>query len=196
MVDSPSLPSNQWNAGGLEASHVSSSDFATIPATHDAYDAQDVSFKDKIDQADSIRFSSKFATLTTAGFEPAELRTAEYFTKRKKVIDDGPEHLLDQAINWIKATEDVQLEIINAGLSESLEQAEKFSKVCELNESLAAKVKELEAAESVQGPNKELAAAHQEIDELEEELRIEKRWRNASRNRSTPPTTPPSHSSG
>jgi hypothetical protein len=174
MVDSPGLPSNQWNAGRSEASHASS-DFATIPATYDAHDTQDVSFKDKIDQAESIRFSSKFATLATAGFEPAELRTAEYVTERKKIIDDGPGHLSDQAINWIKATEDVQLEIIDAGLSESLEQAEKFSKVCELNESLAAKVKELEAAEPVQGPNKELAAAHQEIDELEEELRIEKR---------------------
>jgi chromosome segregation ATPase len=83
--------------------------------------------------------------------------------------------LSDQAINWIKATEEGQLEIIDAGLSESLEQAESFAKICDLNESLAATVKELEAAEPVQGRIKELEAAHQEIDELEEELRIEKR---------------------
>jgi hypothetical protein len=75
--------------------------------------------------------------------------------------------LSDQVINWIKATEDVQLQIINADLSESLQQAEKFAKICDLNESLSAKVKNLEAAESVQGPNKELAVAKQEIDELE-----------------------------
>jgi len=40
---------------------------------------------------------------------------------------------------------------------------------------LAAKVQELEAAEPIQGSlSKELAAAHKEIEELEEELRIEK----------------------
>jgi len=40
-----------------------------------------------------------------------------------KIIHDGPGVLYDQAINWIWATEDVQLEIINAHLSESLDQA-------------------------------------------------------------------------
>jgi hypothetical protein len=68
--------------------------------------------------------------------------------------------LYDQSINWIKATDDVYLEIINAVLLESLAQAEKFAKICDLNASLAAKVNELEAAESVQGANKELEAVH------------------------------------
>jgi hypothetical protein len=68
-----------------------------------------------------------------------------------KVIDDSPGHFFDQAINWIKAMEDVQLEIINAGLLESLKHAEQFAKICNLNKSLATKVKELEAAEPIQG---------------------------------------------
>jgi predicted RNase H-like nuclease (RuvC/YqgF family) len=92
-----------------------------------------------------------------------------------KVIENGPGHLSDQAINWIRATEDVQLEIIDANLSESLEEAEKFAKICDHNESLAAKVKVLEDTEPVQdGPSRELAAAQQEIEELEEELQIKK----------------------
>jgi len=45
--------------------------------------------------------------------------------------------------------EDVQLEIIDAYLSESLAQAEKFAKICALNESLAAEVKVLEVTEPV-----------------------------------------------
>jgi len=40
-----------------------------------------------------------------------------------KVINDGPGPLSDQAFNWIRAMKDVQLEIIDANLSESLEQA-------------------------------------------------------------------------
>jgi hypothetical protein len=92
-----------------------------------------------------------------------------------KIIDDGPGVLSDQAINWIRATEDVQLEIINANLSESLEQAEKFAKICDLNKSLAAKVKDLEETEPVRdGLSRELAAAQREIEELEEELQVEK----------------------
>ena len=62
-----------------------------------------------------------------------------------KTIDDGPGVLSDQANHWIRATEDVQLDIIDSNLSESLEQGEKFAKICDLNESLAAKVKDLEA---------------------------------------------------
>jgi hypothetical protein len=57
-----------------------------------------------------------------------------------KIIDDGPGVLSEQAINWIRATKDVQLEIIDANLSESLEKAEKFAKIRDLNKSLAAKV--------------------------------------------------------
>jgi len=93
-----------------------------------------------------------------------------------KIIDDGPGVLSDQAINWIRVTEDVQLEIIDANLSESLEQGEKLAKMCDLNESLAAKVKDLEATEPVRdGPSRELPAAPREIEELEAELQIEKR---------------------
>ena len=93
-----------------------------------------------------------------------------------KIIDDGPGVLSDQAINWIRATEDIQLEIIDVDLSKSLEQTEKFAKICDLNESLAAKVKNLEATEPVRdGPGRELVAAQRAIEELEEELQIEKR---------------------
>jgi len=82
----------------------------------------------------------------------------------------------NKAINWIRATEDVQLEIIIANLSERVEPAEKFAKICDLNESLAAKVKDFEATEPVQDyPARELAAAQQDIEELVEELQIEKR---------------------
>jgi len=139
------------------------------------HDTHDVSFTDKIDKAESIRFSSRFKTSTTAGFQPTELRTKEYITHRLKIIDDGHGVLSDQAINWIRATEDVQLEIIDATLAKSLEQAEIFAKICDLNESLAAKVKDLEATEPVRdGPSRESADAQREIDELEEELQIEK----------------------
>lgn len=45
----------------------------------------------------------------------------------------------------MRTTEDIQLEIINANLSVSIEQAEKIAKICNLNKSLAAKVKNLVA---------------------------------------------------
>jgi hypothetical protein len=174
MADSLGLSSNQWTAGGSEISHESS-DFTALPATHDTHDTHDVSFTDKIDKAASIRFSSRFKTSTTAGFQPTELCTTEYITNRMKIIDDGPRVLSDQANNWIRAMEDVQLEIIDANLSESLEQADKFPKICDLIESLAAKVKDLEATEPVRdGLSRELAAAQREIEELEEELQIKK----------------------
>jgi len=83
-------------------------------------------------------------TSTTVGFQPTELRTTEYITTRMNIIDDSPGVLSDQAINWIRATEDVQLEIIDANLSESLEHAEEFAKICDLNESLATEVRDLE----------------------------------------------------
>jgi len=93
-----------------------------------------------------------------------------------KDIKDSPGVLSDQAIHWIRATEDIPLEITDANLSESLEQAEKFAKICDLNESFTSKVKDLEATEPVQdGPPRELAATQQEIEELEDELQIEKR---------------------
>jgi len=146
MPDSLGISSKQWTAGGSETSQESS-DFTARPATHD------VSFTDKIDKAESIRFSSRFKTSTTAGFQPTELSTTEYITNRMKIIDNSPGVLSDQAINWIRATEDVQLEIIDANLSESLEQAEKFVKICNLNGSFAPKVKDLEATKLVRdGP--------------------------------------------
>jgi len=90
-----------------------------------------------------------------------------------KVIDDSPGLLSDQAVNWIRPTEDVQLVIIDANLSGSLEQAEKFAKLCDLHESLAAKVNDLDATGPIQeGPSRELADARQQIEELEEELQI------------------------
>jgi len=93
-----------------------------------------------------------------------------------KIIDDCLGVLSDQAITWIRATEDVQLEIIDANLTESLEHAEEFAKISDLNESLAAEVKDLEVTEPVRdGPSREFAATHWEIHELKEELQIEKR---------------------
>jgi len=152
-----------------------SSDFTALPAMHDTHDMHDVSFIDKIDKAESIRFSSRFKTSTTVGFQPTELRTTEYITNRMKIIDDGPGVLSDQAINWIRATEDIQLEIIDPNLSESYEQSEKFATICDLNESLAATVEDLEATEPVQdGPSRQSVAAQQDIEELEAELQIEK----------------------
>jgi len=175
MADSLGSSSNQWTAGGSETSQESS-DFTALPATHDTHYTHNVSFTDKIDKTESIRFSSRLKTSTTAGFQPTELRTIESITNRMKIIDDGPGVLSDQAINWIRAMEDVQLEIIDANLSESVEQAEKFAKICDLSESSAAKVKDLEATVPVRdGPSRELAAAQREIEQLEEELQIEKR---------------------
>jgi len=142
---------------------------------HNTHDTHDVSFADKIDKAESIRFSSRFKISTTMGFQPTEISTTEYITNQMKIIDDGPGVLSDQAINWIRATEDVQLEIIDDDHSESLEQAMKFTNICDLTESLATKVKDLEVTKPIQdGPSRELAAAQQEIQELEEELQIEK----------------------
>lgn len=92
-----------------------------------------------------------------------------------KVIEDGPGLWSDQAIDWIRAMEDVQLEIIDANRSESFEHAEKFAKIGDLNEGLAAKVKNMEASEPIQdSPSREFTATQQDIEVLEEELQIEK----------------------
>jgi hypothetical protein len=182
MADLLGVSSNQWTASSLETLHESS-DLAACPATHDMHethdmhdlhdmhdthdtynthdpnDAQDVSFTDKIDRAESIRFSSRFKTSATVGFQPTELRTTEYVTNRMKVIDDGPGLLCDDVINCTRATENVKLIISDANLFNSLERAEKFAEICVLNKSLAAKVKNLEATGPIQeGPSKELAA--------------------------------------
>jgi hypothetical protein len=174
MADSLGVSSNQWTAGGSEALQESS-EYTALPAMDDTHDTHDVSSTDKIDQAESIRFSNRFRTSTTAGFQPTEHCTTEYVTNRMKVIDEGPGVLSDQALNWIRATEDVQSEIIDANLSESIEHAVKFGKICDLIESLAAKVKDLEATEPVQdGPSRELPAAQHEIEVFEDELQIKK----------------------
>jgi len=58
----------------------------------------------------------------------------------------------------------------------ALNKQRNSSKICALNESLATNVKDLEATIPVQdGPSRELAAAQQEIEQLEEGLQIEKR---------------------
>jgi len=61
----------------------------------DAHDVEDVRFTDKIDNAESIRFSRRFKTSATVEFKPTELRTTECVTKRMKAIDDGPGLLSD-----------------------------------------------------------------------------------------------------
>jgi len=209
LADLLGLSSNQWTASRSETLHESCN-FTALSATHnthnthnmhnthnthDPHNAQDVSFTDNIDKEDSIRFSSRFKTLVTAGFQPTEHRTTEYVTNRMKAIEDGPGLLSDQAINWIRATEDVQQQIIDSNLSESLEQAEKFAKICDLNESLAANVNDLEATEHVQdGLSRELVAPQQEIEVLEEDVPIEKCWcgkveRRLDKCRSEPETT-------
>jgi len=112
---------------------------------------------------------------TTAGFHHTELHTTEYVTNQKKVTDNGPGVFSAKAINTNRATEDVQFDIIDANLSNSLEQAEKFAKIFDLNESMGANFKDLEATEPVwDGPSMESAAAEQEIEVLEEELQIKK----------------------
>jgi len=92
MADSVGVSSDQWTASGLEASQESS-DIMALPATHnthDTHDTHDVSFTDTINNAKSIRSSSRFKSSTTAGFQPTELRTTEYVTNRMKVIVNGP----------------------------------------------------------------------------------------------------------
>lgn len=72
--------------------------------------------------------------------------------------------------------EDVHLQSINGNRSESLEQAEKIAKICNLNESLVAKVNDLEPAEPVQdAQSNDSVAAQQEINEFKEELQIQNR---------------------
>jgi hypothetical protein len=97
-----------------------------------------------------------------------------------------------EALVWPShhATEDIKKGIIDTGGLESYKEAEKFTKFCDLNDSLTAEDMGLEAAKPVQGPHKKFTAAHHEIEELEEELHIESvalpswrgGWRYASRN--------------
>lgn len=71
--------------------------------------------------------------------------------------------------------EDILLENIVAILSECFEKAEIVAKICDLNESLAAKVKDIKAGEPMQDSlSMMLVTAHQEFKKLEELLQMEK----------------------
>jgi hypothetical protein len=125
-------------------------------------------------KAELIRITSRFKTSATPDFKPTELCMTEYITKRICTVEDSPELLSEQAINWIRAAEAVQLETMDVNISESLLQAEKLAKICNLNKTLVAKDNHLEAVEAIQdGQSKELVAAQQEINEFEE-LQMEK----------------------
>jgi len=111
--------------------------------------------------AESIRFSSRFMTSATVGFQPAALHTRQYVTHRINVMDHGPGHLSQYAIDSNRAMEDIRQEIIDANLSESVEHTEIFANICDLNESLAAEVKYFKPAGSIQdGLSMTLVAAH------------------------------------
>jgi hypothetical protein len=122
------------------------------------HNAKDLTFTDKIDKAEPIRFSSWFKTSATTGFQPTERVTTEYILNWIKAIDGSPGLWSAQAINCIRATEDVQLEIIDGNLPSTLEHADMIAKICVLNESWAAYVTEMVATELVQdGPTREFA---------------------------------------
>jgi hypothetical protein len=119
--------------------------------------------------------SCRFEISTSACFQPRELRRTEYITNRNNIIDEGPGALSDQAINWIGLTDGVKLRMIDANLSDSLEQAKKFDMICDLNDSLVAKVTDLELTNPIRdSQSMELAATQREIEELHEDLYIEK----------------------
>jgi hypothetical protein len=61
MPDPMSSSSNKSTAGG-SVTLQESTDFTALPATLDKHNTQVVSFADKIDKAESIRFSSGFKT--------------------------------------------------------------------------------------------------------------------------------------
>jgi len=140
----------------------------------DLHTAQDVSGMYTIYKAEFIRITSRFKTSATPDFKPTELCMTEYITKQIITVEDSSELLSEQAINWIRTAEDVQLETMYANISESFSQAEKLAKICDLNKSLVAKDNHLEAVEAIQdGQSKELGPAQQEINEFAE-LQIEK----------------------
>jgi hypothetical protein len=190
MADFLPLSLNQWTAWTMEAS-PRSSDWTVLPATHNTHNMHnthythtthnthntyDVSFTDTITIAESIRFSSRFKTSATVGFQPTELGTTEYVTNRTKVICHGPGLMSDHATNRNRAMDDIQSEINVANHSESHDQAENFAKFCYLNECLATPINDLEDTVPIQdGPSRELAATKQEIEGWEEDLQIEKR---------------------
>ncbi|KAF8246431.1 hypothetical protein K440DRAFT_644984 [Wilcoxina mikolae CBS 423.85] len=115
--------------------------------------------------ATELTRSHQLGLATDSPFQPPRTSNLQNFVRQNTLQDT----------NWIRATEDVQLDTIEGGHSTRLERAEVFAKICDLNDSLAAKVKDLEGAKLVQdSTSKELTVAHQDIDELEEALHIEK----------------------
>jgi len=160
VADSLCVCSDQWTAGGSETS-AEFFDFGAFPATRDMHDTLDVSFSDQINMANSIRSSSTFTISDTENFQPTQLRTTVYITNGMNTIDARPGHLSDRAINWMGAANDIHLEISNGDFGESLQSAKDVVMICNLNQSLAAEVENLEAAEPVQdGLSKRLVAAN------------------------------------
>ena len=94
---------------------------------------EDVSFTDSMENAKSTTCSSRFQTSATMGFQHTEHCTTQYVPNLVNVIDYSPEPFWDKVINWVRNMEEAQLEMINANLWESLKQAEKFAKICDLS---------------------------------------------------------------
>jgi len=65
------------------------------------------------------------------------------------IIYDDLRPLPDQAMNCIRAMQDIELEITNDILSQSIEKVGEFTIICDLNQGLATNVKDFEAAEPV-----------------------------------------------
>jgi hypothetical protein len=96
---------------------------------------------------------------TIEGFQLSEGATVSYITNRMKIITNGAGVFSDQAHNCNRASEDVELEKIDATLSPSREQVKYFGKIRDVDKILATDVKELEATEHVRySPSWVLAA--------------------------------------
>jgi hypothetical protein len=109
------------------------------------------------------------------GYQPTELRTTESITNQMMVIDKDPGDLSNQAINWIRATEDVQFAIGDDNLSERIVQGVNFGKICDPNDRLAAIFKDLEATEPVRdGPARSIASPRHNNEKWQDKLQIKK----------------------
>jgi hypothetical protein len=83
---------------------------------HSITNVNDVSFTPKKEKAKSIRLSSRFNASATMGFQSTELYTTPYIRNQLNIVNAGLTLMSDLAMNWISATEDVQLLIIAANL--------------------------------------------------------------------------------
>jgi hypothetical protein len=119
IAESIGLPLNELIANSLETPH-GSTDLLTLLAIHNTHDMQNHNFTNIINRPKWIMFSSRFRILASASFKPAECRIAEYTIHRNDVIVDGLRPVSDYAINWFSATNHIQLNIIDAWLSESI----------------------------------------------------------------------------